>query len=104
MAFALFRVGAEQIFGNDQPQNPIAEEFQPLIVALVLDGAGMGQRRAQEVLIHETITDFSRNRLEPRRRDACHQRQIKLKKRLQRSAKGSATHQTGWLPAIPRRI
>ena len=50
--------GLEQKFGDAQPKHPIAQEFQPLIVARPgIAGAGMRQRAIEALLLGELVTD-----------------------------------------------
>ena len=51
----------EQFLGNHQGQNPVAEEFQALVVIVLVVGAAVGQRVAQQNLVLELIAKALRD-------------------------------------------
>jgi hypothetical protein len=53
--FSVGRVEPEQFFRNHQGQNPIAQEFQALVIIVFAVRAAMGQRVAQKHLVLEVI-------------------------------------------------
>ena len=61
MAFPMRRVEPEKLFGNHQGQNPVAEEFQALVIIVFVVGAAMGQRVAQERLVLELVAKALRD-------------------------------------------
>ena len=57
LALAMLRIVAEQIFGDNKAQDPVAQELQPLVVALVLLRRGMGKRPDQQNFVVEAVAD-----------------------------------------------
>ena len=55
VAFPVRRVEPEQLLGNHQGQNPVAEKFQALVIVMAVVGAAVGQRVAQQQLVLELI-------------------------------------------------
>ena len=61
MAFPVRRIEPEQLLGNHQGQNPVAEKFQALVVIVLVVGAAVGQRMAQQNLVLELIAKALRD-------------------------------------------
>ena len=67
MALAFARVMAEQVFGDDQSEHPVAQELQALVIALVLLGGAVGERLGEQRFGGETVAEPLRNLLTSRR-------------------------------------
>src|SRR4029079_26495 len=64
--FRLARIADIEFLGNDQPQNPVAEEFEPLGggMGLAFAAAAMSKRRLEEIAVAEGIAEERGDRLE----------------------------------------
>ena len=55
-AFRVFRIFAEQHFGDDKPEHPVAEKFQPL-VGQPRTRACVSQRACKEPLVPKNVAE-----------------------------------------------
>src|SRR6476646_4840066 len=64
LALRLVRMAAVQLVGDDQPEDPIAKEFKPLIVGALVRAARMGQctleQRTVVKLVSQPLGDGSK--------------------------------------------
>ena len=57
VALGILRMGAVEVFGDDEAEHPVAEEFEALVITLVLLGGAVGERLGEQRLVAAAIAE-----------------------------------------------